>query len=125
VEQEEEGEEGQEAENDVPDGMEVLTPEKLATVKSRLDGKKIRTKQQLAKFHKLMDDMIYQRKKRGVGDNFFCRVGNCMMSKGTRQNMRDHIEAKHLNRVEHPCDKCHGPQKTSASLSQHLRKIHC
>jgi len=41
VEQEEEGEEGQEAEYDVPDGMEVLTPEKLASIKSRLDGKKI------------------------------------------------------------------------------------
>jgi len=44
--------------------MEVLTPEKFASIKSRLDGRKIRTMQQLAEFHKLVVEMIYQRKKR-------------------------------------------------------------
>ena len=41
----------------MPDGMEVLTPEKFASIKSRLDGRKIRTMQQLAGFHKLVAEL--------------------------------------------------------------------
>jgi hypothetical protein len=138
MDQEEKGEEGQETGNDVPvedlkeqettnnlpDGMVVLTQEELAAIKKRVDNRKICDKEQLVAFHKLLDEMIFQRKKRGVGHNFFCRVGDCLLSKGTRQKMREHIEVKHVDRVEHLCEECHTPHKTSASLSQHLRKIH-
>jgi hypothetical protein len=114
----------QETKNNLPDGMVVLTQEELAAIKKRVDNRKICDKEQLVAFHKLLDEMIFQRKKRGVGHNFFCRVGDCLLSKGTRQKMREHIEVKHVDRVKHLCEYCHTPQKTSASLSQHLRKIH-
>ncbi len=117
-----EEEEGQKTGNDVPDGMKVLTAEKFASIKSRLDYRNIPNSQQLAKFRKLLDEMIYQRKKRGIGNNFFCRVGNCKLSRATKQKKRDQIEAKHVNRVQHLCEECHTPQKTSASLSRQLLK---
>jgi len=106
-------EEGQQTKNDVPDGMKVLTVEKFASIKSGLDVRKICTSKQLAEFRKLLNEMIYQKKKRGVGNYFFCHVGSCKLSRVTKQKTRDHIEAKHVNRVQHLCEECHTPHKTS------------
>ncbi len=48
------------------------------------------------------------------------------LRRGQRQKMRDHVEAKHVDRVQHWCTAkhCKTPCKTSASLAQHILNKH-
>jgi len=76
------------------------------------------------RFREILDEMIYQRVKRGTGgNNFWCRVASSKkMRRGSKQKMRDHVEAKYVDRVQHWCTakNCKTPCKTSASLAQHM-----
>ena len=80
------------------------------------------------RFREILDEMIYQRVKRGTGgNNFWCRVASSKkMRRGSKQKMRDHVEAKHVDRVQHWCTAkhCKTPCKTSASLAQHILNKH-
>ncbi len=103
----------------------MLSAEEFAAIKSRLDGREIRNREDLAEFRKILDEIIYQRVKRGDGgNNFWCRVENCKLKRGQRQKMRDHVEAYHVDGVKHYCTekRCTAYCKSSASLAQHMIK---
>jgi hypothetical protein len=115
------------AESEGTDGFKVLSAEEFAAIKSRLDGREIRNRKDLAEFRKIVDEIIYQRVKRGSGgNNFWCRVENCKLKRGQRQKMRDHVEAYHVDGAKHYCTSksCNTEYKSSASLAQHMLKKH-
>jgi len=118
-----------EVENEIKltDGLKLLTADEFAEIKSRLDGRQIHNRKDLDEFREILDEMIYQRVKLGTGgNNFWCRVASCKLRRGQRQKMRDHVEAKHEDRVQHWCTAkhCKTPCKTSASLAQHILNKH-
>jgi hypothetical protein len=96
----------------------------IKSIKSRLDGCQLPNWKDLAEFCEILDEMIYQRVKRGTGgNNFWCRVASSKkLRRGSKQKMRDHVEAKCVDRVQHWCTakNCKTPSKTSASLAQHM-----
>jgi hypothetical protein len=77
---------------ELTDGLKLLTADEFAEIKSRLDGREIRNRKDLDEFREILDDMIYQRVKRGTGrNNFWCHVASCKLRRGQRQKMRDHV----------------------------------
>jgi hypothetical protein len=73
---------------ELTDGLELLTAElaSIKSIKSRLDGRQLPNWKDLVKFREILDEMIYQRVKRGTGgNNFWCRVAS---SKKMRRGLK-------------------------------------
>jgi hypothetical protein len=71
----ESGSEERNREIKLTDGLKLLTADKFAEIKSRLDGHQICNRKDLDEFREILDEMIYQRVKRGTGcNNFWCHV---------------------------------------------------
>ncbi len=63
---------------ELTDGLKLLTADEFTLIKSRLDGRQIRNQRDLAEFREILDEMIYQRVKRGTGgNNLWFRVASC------------------------------------------------
>ncbi len=60
---------------ELTDGLKLLTADEFAEIKSRLDGRQIHNQKDLDEFREILDEMIYQRVKRGTGgNNFWCML---------------------------------------------------
>jgi len=53
-----------------------------------------------------------------------CGKATSGKSLGKRQNLRDHIEARHLEGVSHFCQVCNAMAKTRNSMRMHVRNYH-
>ena len=53
-----------------------------------------------------------------------CGKSTSGKSLGKRQNLRDHIEARHVQGVSHFCQKCGSLAKTRNSLRMHTHNYH-
>jgi hypothetical protein len=77
---------------ELTDGLKLLTADEFEEIESRLDVSQIRNRKYLDEFREILDEIIYQRVKRGTGgNNFWCRVVSCKLRRGQRQ-MRDHVD---------------------------------
>jgi hypothetical protein len=56
---------------ELTDGLKLLTADEFAEIKSRLDGSQIPNRKDLDGLREILDEMIYQRVKRGTGGNNF------------------------------------------------------
>ena len=96
----------------------------VAVVKQSLDGKVVKTNDDLVDFRRQLDRLIGHKAGRGGGHHFFCLI--CLQTAISRQKARAHVEVKHVVDARHSCrnSKCNSKSKMFASLEQHMNTFH-
>ena len=62
-----------------------------------------------------------------ITDENQVQVWQCMQCGKTSRyitNMKDHVEAKHLEGLSYSCPECHKPSKSKQSLRAHMKTAH-
>ncbi len=109
------------SQNDSLSSGQLLNEEEVARVLEDVSQLAVITPARRQLFLEQLDKLVGW-KRDTPGRHFFCRV--CGDRTRTGQHMRNHVEAKHVTGVTHPCPSCSLKSKTLASLNQHLLKQH-
>jgi hypothetical protein len=109
------------SQNDSLSSGQLLNAEEVAKVLEDVSRLALITPARRQLFLEQLDKLVGW-KRDAPGRHFFCRV--CGDRTRTGQHMRNHVEAKHVVGVTHPCPSCSLKSKTLASLNQHLLKQH-
>jgi hypothetical protein len=109
------------SQNDSLSSGQLLNAEEVAGVLEDVSQLAVITPARRQLFLEQLDRLVGW-KRDAPGRHFFCRV--CGDRTRTGQHMRNHVEAKHVVGVTHPCPSCSLKSKTLASLNQHLLKQH-
>jgi len=71
-----------------------------------------------------LDQQIASMMERGEDHVWTCKVCGKKATKGGKPDMRDHIEANHVEGISHPCTICGKTYKTRSSLKGHVAAFH-